>query len=533
MADIIHMPRLSDTMEEGALAAWLKNVGDKVEEGDVLAEIETDKATQEFESEFQGVLLYQGVGVGESVKVEALLAIIGEEGEDISSYLSQENATKEQAKIDEIQQSEAHEAIGSESVEKPEGIELIYMPLLSDTMTEGTISSWHKKVGEQVKEGDIIVDIETDKATQEFESEYEGELLYIGASDGESIPVNTVLAVIGPSGIDVSAYVKHISNEKSKVEPTAFLPTEAFDEKEDVQEIAAINESSSSGRVFASPLARKLAKDKGVNLNQIKGSGPNGRIVKRDVENGEIIGSDSITQDSRPVTGNNFFLQKKQVQNNSTRKVIAKRLSESKYSAPHYYLNIELDMEPMMATRKAFNELHEVKTSFNDWIVKAAANALERHPQINTTWNEDFIQYHSHINIGVAVAIDDGLLVPVVKDASLKGLNTISLEIKDKARRARDRSIKAGEMEGSTFTISNLGSFGIESFTSIINQPNTCILSLGNIVEKPVVKNGVVVVGHTMKITMACDHRVVDGATGSLYLQTLRKYIETPALIFT
>lgn len=538
MAEKITMPRLSDTMEEGTVVKWHKKVGDKVAEGDILAEIETDKAIQEFESEFEGTLLYTGVEEGKTAKVDSILAIIGEEGEDIGELTESDSdvskETSEEDDQDEKKDSpEAKDEVNEEAAaEIPDHVNVISMPRLSDTMEEGTVAKWHKKVGDKVSEGDILAEIETDKAVQEFESEYDGILLYIGAEEGKSAPVDTVLAIIGPEGTDVSGLTggskpkasqaetskeKKTTKEEKKAEPTQSQPKSS----EPVQ-----NLSNNDSRIFASPLAKSLAKEKGINLQKVKGTGDNGRITKKDIEN--------YKPDTSSASSQNYIKQEsKKVINSQMRKVIAKRLSESKFTAPHYYLNVEVDMDNCISSREQINKLNpDSKISFNDIIVKACALSLRKHPQVNSSWKGEETLIHGDINIGVAVAVDDGLLVPVVKNTDFKSFSEISAEVKDLAKRARERKLKADEMEGSTFSVSNLGMFGIESFTSIINQPNSCILSVGTIIQKPVVKNGQVVIGNTMKLSMACDHRTVDGATGAQFLQTLVLYLENPIMMF-
>ena len=537
MAIIVNMPRLSDTMEEGVVAKWLKKVGDKVEEGDILAEIETDKATMEFESFNEGTLLHIGVQEGETSPVDVLLAIIGDEGEDISGIL---NGASPEKSSKEVSPEEIVSETTTTSI--PDGVNVIAMPRLSDTMEEGTVASWLKNVGDNVEEGDILAEIETDKATMEFESFYEGVLLHIGVQEGESAKVDSLLTIIGPKGTDVSTLVtahKEGSISTATIEAKNEDPTSETEQIE--EQTAVISQSNNTGgRIFASPLAKKIAKDKGINLAEIIGSGENGRIVKRDVENYTPIVNQvseattspiQTTQDTAtPVT--TFVAAgeegSEEVKNSQMRKVIAKRLGESKFSAPHYYLTIELDMDNAIASRKTINALPETKVSFNDMVVKACAMALKKHPQVNTSWNGDTTRYNHHIHIGVAVAVDDGLLVPVLKFTDQMSLTQIGGNVRDLAGKARNKKIAPNEMEGSTFTISNLGMFGIQEFTSIINQPNSAILSVGAIEEKPVVKEGQIVVGNTMKVTLACDHRTVDGATGAQFLQTVRAYIENP-----
>ncbi|REH43945.1 pyruvate dehydrogenase E2 component (dihydrolipoamide acetyltransferase) [Tenacibaculum gallaicum] len=537
MATIINMPRLSDTMEEGVVASWLKKVGDKVEEGDILAEIETDKATMEFESFHDGTLLHIGVQEGETAPVDSLLAIIGEEGEDFSALLNG-NSTPEAEVKEEAPKTEEKTTTTTNST-IPDGVKVVTMPRLSDTMTEGTVASWLKKVGDNVEEGDILAEIETDKATMEFESFNEGTLLHIGVQEGESAPVDSLLAIIGEAGTDVSSLVKahkagtlgNDSSEKQEEAPKAV-------EENKTETVAAPVEtvSNNKGRIFASPLAKKIAKDKGINLADVKGSGENGRIIKKDVENytptAKVEAPVATSAATTPSAVTNFAIageeNTSEVKNSQMRKAIAKALGNSKFSAPHFYLNIEVDMDNAMTSRKTINTIPDTKISFNDMVVKACAMALKKHPQVNTSWTDSNTLFHSHIHVGVAVAVDEGLVVPVVKHTDALSLTQIGASVRDLAGKARNKKITPAEMQGSTFTVSNLGMFGIESFTSIINQPNSAILSVGAIVQKPVVKNGDIVVGNTMKLTLACDHRTVDGAIGAQFLQTLKTYIENP-----
>ncbi|MDO4229029.1 MAG: pyruvate dehydrogenase complex dihydrolipoamide acetyltransferase [Capnocytophaga sp.] len=537
MAEIINMPRLSDTMEEGVVAKWLKKVGDKIQEGDILAEIETDKATMEFESFYSGTLLYIGLQEGETAPVDSLLAIVGKEGEDISALIGGGASTsKPESKTEhktETPKAEEKTAVAPTAI--PAGVEVVTMPRLSDTMTEGTVASWLKKVGDKVSEGDILAEIETDKATMEFESFYAGTLLYIGIKEGDSAPVDALLAVIGPAGTDVSAVVASGGKvtASTPVQTQAETPKAAISASEE-KSATVVETTTSEGRIFVSPLAKKIAQEKGINLSQVKGSGENGRIVKKDVENfTPSVSVQPQSSDKSVATPVVSFAPigveaTEEVKNSQMRKTIAKRLSESKFTAPHYYLTIEIDMENAMASRGQINNLPDTKVSFNDMVVKACAMALKKHPQVNTSWKGDVTVYNQHVHIGVAVAVEDGLVVPVVKFTDRLTLTQIGTQVKDLAGRARNKKLTPAEMEGSTFTVSNLGMFGIEEFTSIINQPNSAILSVGAIVEKPVVKNGQIVVGNTMKVTLACDHRTVDGATGAQFLQTLKTYIENP-----
>lgn len=553
MAEVIAMPRLSDTMTDGKVAKWHKKVGDAVKEGDILAEIETDKAVQDFESEFNGTLLYIGTEEGGSAPVDTVLAIIGQQGEDISSLTggsapSNNQGTSEQQaagipeenktenNVTDVETTEPVEKEGGAGAEIPAGVEVITMPRLSDTMTEGKVAKWHKNVGDKVKEGDILAEIETDKAVQDFESEFNGTLLYVGTEEGSASPVDTVLAIIGPEGSDVSGV---ISGGGKPAQPKASASEEKSAAPSQPEATPTVAASTGDERIAISPLAKKMAEDKGIDVNALKGTGENGRIVKKDIENfdpksapkSEVATQAASAAPAQPkAVEAPVFVQGEdsETPNSQVRNIIAKRLSESKFTAPHYYLIIEVDMEKSMEARKQINSLPDTKISFNDMIIKATAMALRKHPQVNSTWKENKIIHHGNINVGVAVAIPDGLVVPVLKNADQMNYNQISAGVKDMAGRAKNKGLKANEMEGSTFSISNLGMFGIETFTSIINQPNSAILSVGAIVEKPVVKNGQIVVGNTMKLSLACDHRVVDGATGAQFLQTLKTYLEEP-----
>jgi len=534
MAEIITMPRLSDTMTEGVVATWLKKVGETIKEGDILAEIETDKATMEFESFHSGTLLHIGIKEGQSAPVDSLLAIIGKEGEDISGLLAGGSSPKiEESKSETPKTEEIKPQIATAI---PAGVIVVTMPRLSDTMTEGTVATWLKKTGDTVKEGDILAEIETDKATMEFESFNAGTLLYIGIQEGQSAPVDSVLAIIGPAGTDVAGIAENYTKGGSDVSKTEKAEVTKETQPESKQETET---TTNGGRIFASPLARQIAKDKGINLSQVKGSGENGRIIKNDVENFTVSATpvtpasttETVTSNTQSAVqpfvpaGESFS---EEMKNSQMRKTIARRLSESKFTAPHYYLTIEVAMDDAMKSRATINSIPDTKVSFNDMVVKACAMALKKHPRVNSQWKEEATVINYHVNIGVAVAVEDGLVVPVLKFTDQMSLTQIGSAVKDLAGRAKNKKLQPAEMEGSTFTVSNLGMFGITEFTSIINQPNSAILSVGAIIEKPVVRNGQIVVGNTMKVTLACDHRTVDGATGSEFLQTLRTYLENP-----
>ncbi|WP_439505334.1 pyruvate dehydrogenase complex dihydrolipoamide acetyltransferase [Sediminibacterium sp.] len=548
MAEVILMPRLSDTMTEGVIAAWHKRVGDTVQKGDLLAEIETDKATMELESYQDGVLLHIGTPDGGKLQVNDLLAIFGKPGEDITELVKIHGGAGAIAPIPTAESvvSPVVEPAVSSAVSIPTNVapttdfasmeEVVLMPRLSDTMTEGVIASWQKNVGDIVKKGEVLADIETDKATMELESYKDGILLYQGAKAGEKILVNDLLCIIGKDGLDVATIVNGLKAGASAVstpvaETTPAAPTTPLVAAAPIVEQAVVN----SGRIFASPLAKRIAAEKGIDLKYVKGSGDNGRITKIDIDQYTPAVTQAATaapaaKSAAPVVSNSVAGQVSftDVPVSQMRKVIAKRLSESLFTAPHFYLTMQIDMDAAIAARTKINEVASVKVSFNDLVVKATAMALKKHPKINSSWMGDFIRYNDHINIGVAVAVDEGLLVPVVRFADGKSLSQIGAEVKDFAQRAKDKKLQPSDWEGSTFTISNLGMFGIDQFTAIINPPDACILAVGGISQEPVVKNGQVVPGNIMKLTLSCDHRVVDGATGAAFLQTLKQLLEEP-----
>jgi pyruvate dehydrogenase E2 component (dihydrolipoamide acetyltransferase) len=565
MAEVILMPRLSDTMTEGVIAAWHKKVGETVKKGDLLAEVETDKATMDLESYKDGTLLYVGTDKGGKIQVNELLAIIGAPGEDISSLVKGGGAPAPAAAADQkaapagapaataapaanTATSTAAPAARAEGVDisKLEGV--ILMPRLSDTMTEGVIADWHKKVGDPVKKGEVLADIETDKATMELESYKDGKLLHIGAQKGEKIAVNDLLAVIGDeSKVDLPKIIA-ASKNKGVAAPVAVGAAEtsqapatqvAASQPNDPAPATGGLSVSADGRIKASPLAKKLAAEKGIDISQVAGSGDNGRIVKKDVDS-FVPGKTAPAAASQPAAttaksnvpaapaGQVSF---EEVPVSQMRKIIAKRLAESKFSAPHFYVTMSIDMDKAVESRTKLNEVSPVKISFNDIVLKAVAVALKQHPAVNSSWLGDKIRINHHVNIGVAVAVEDGLLVPVVRFADTKSLSQIATEVKDYAQRAKAKKLQPSEWEGSTFTISNMGMFGVDEFTAIINPPDACILAVSAIQQVPVVKNGAIVPGNVMKLTLSCDHRVVDGATGSLFLQTLKSLLEEPLRI--
>jgi len=549
MADIVKMPKMSDTMTEGVMAKWHKKVGDKVKSGDVLAEVETDKATMDLESYWDGTLLFVGVEEGKAVPVDAVIAVIGKDGEDYKAALEAEAGSSKTESNDKAAEnvapkteSQAAAGLSEEELSK-KGVTVIRMPLLSDTMTEGVIAEWHKKVGDKVKDDDVLADVETDKATMEVMGYATGTLLHIGVNKGEAAKVNGIIAIVGPEGTDISAILAggEAGSGKANAESESVKVEESPKPESPKAESPKVVANTNSGRIIASPLAKKIAKDKGIDLSQVAGSADGGRIIKKDVENytpssqSEGQKAESQEQGTRnkeqstpaiPVfIGEEKYTEKPVTQ---MRKVIAKRLAESLFTAPHFYLTMSIDMDGAIAARTKINEYAPTKVSFNDLVLKACAIALKQHPNVNSSWLGDKIRYNEHVNIGVAVAVEDGLLVPVVRFADGKSLSHISAEVKDFAQRAKAKKLQPADWEGSTFTISNLGMFGIEEFTAIINPPDACILAVGGISQVPVVKNGTVVPGNVMKVTLSCDHRVVDGATGSAFLQTLKALLEEP-----
>lgn len=540
MAEVILMPRLSDTMTEGVIAAWHKKVGDPVKKGELLAEIETDKATMELESYKDGTLLHVGAGKGGKLQVNDLLAIIGQQGEDITQHVSGSGAKPAPASTSEAPQQQAAPAAGSGGgMDLGKMEEVVLMPRLSDTMTEGVIAAWHKKVGDTVKKGDLLADIETDKATMELESYKDGKLLHQGAEKGSKIAVNDLLAIIGDeSKVDVQKIVaaakgggggKNIEQGTRNAEQgTTAAPLPTTTNTTNATNTTNTN-SASNGRIKASPLARRLAQEKGIDISQVQGSGDNGRIVKTDIDNfkpkqgaaapAAKTAAQPVVQGQEGYTDNNV---------SQMRKVIAKRLGESKFSAPHFYLTMEINMDKAMEARTQMNEVSEVKISFNDMVVKAVAMALRKHPAVNSSWMGDFIRQYNHIHIGVAVAIDDGLIVPVVRFADQKTLSQIGAETKELAGKARNKKLQPSEFTGNTFTISNLGMMDIDEFTAIINPPDSCIMAVGRIRETVVRKGDGFGVSNFMKVTLSCDHRSVDGSVGAAFLQTFKKYLENP-----
>lgn len=549
MAEVVKMPKMSDTMTDGVLAKWHKKVGDKVKAGDVLAEIETDKATMDFESYQEGTLLFIGIEEGQTAPVDAVIAVIGNEGEDYKTALASGGSEeKTEAKPAEAPAPTADKAPAPTPAPQPKvdtskiPATVIRMPALSDTMTEGVINKWNFKVGDKVKSDDSLADVETDKATMEVVGYEEGTLLYIGPKEGEAAPVNGIIAIVGKEGTDITPLLQDSGSAPAPVEQEAAPASPEADAAPQAAE--AVHSTADDSRVKASPLARKIAKEKGINLNDLKGTADGGRIVKKDIESytpsaqpaqaAPVTSTTAPAQAAAPAAtavapapyiGVEKYTEKPVSQ---MRKVIAKRLSESLFTAPHFYVTMSIDMDQAVAARNKINEVAPVKISFNDFVLKACAVALKQHPNVNSSWLGDKIRYNEHINIGVAVAVEDGLLVPVVRFADGKSLSQISVEVKDFAQRAKAKKLQPSDWEGSTFTISNLGMFGVDEFTAIINPPDSCILAVSGIQQIPVVKNGAVVPGNVMKVTLSCDHRVVDGATGAAFLQTLKSLLEEP-----
>ena len=544
MAEIVRMPKMSDTMTEGVIAKWHKKVGDTVKSGELMAEIETDKATMDYESFNTGTVLYLGATEGQAVPIDGVLAVVGNKGEDYAALLS--GAKSAAASGGQASAPKAEPAKPAASTEKIDttGIkaEIVQMPKMSDTMTEGVIAAWHKKVGDAVKTGELLAEVETDKATMEYESYNTGTLLYIGAKEKEGVPVNGVLAIIGEKNADWQTLLKAFqansaggSTAAAAVEAPKETPAATANSSQPVA--TAESSSSSNGRLKASPLAKKIAKDKGLDISQVQGSGDHGRITKHDVENFKPSTATAVASGGKgaaapvvlpQVVGQEGF---EDVALSQMRKVIAKRLAESMYTAPHFYVTMEINMDKAIEARKSINEISPVKISFNDMVIKATAAALRQNPDVNVAWFGDKIRKNKHIHIGVAVAVKDGLVVPVVRFADNKSLSHIGVEVKELAQKAHDKKLQPAEMEGGTFAISNLGMFGVEEFTAIINPPNACILAVGGIKETPIVKNGQVVAGNVMKVTLSSDHRAVDGAVASAFLKTLKGLLEDPVRI--
>ncbi len=534
MAEVIRMPRLSDTMAEGVIVAWNKKVGDKIKPGDVLAEVETDKATMELESYNEGTLLYIGVDQGKAVQVDGVLAVVGKAGEDFKAALAAaEGGT--QAKTEDKAPAQTATASTGQAVALPAGAKEIRMPLLSDTMTEGKIVAWNKKLGDTVKSDDVLAEVETDKATMEVVGYEEGTLLYIGVEAGKAAKINEIIAIVGKPGTDVSAYVaaeKSGANQQAASAPAASAAAAPATVAVNNALPAETTTVNGQERLKASPLAKKLAQEKGIDLTMVNGSGDGGRITKKDIDNYVPSASAAVTSPTAPASARPFVAAAGEghtdIPLTQMRKTIARRLGESKFSAPHFYLTMEINMDNAITSRAAMNEVSPVKISFNDMLIKACAAALRQHPDVNSSWMGDFIRQNHHIHIGSAVAMPEGLIVPVIRFADQKSISQIAAEAKELYGKAKDKKLQPQEFSGNTFTISNLGMMDIEEFTAIINPPDSCILAVGRIKEVVVRRNNEFTVTQIMKVTLSCDHRSVDGAVGAAFLQTLKKYMENP-----
>ncbi|MCF2492468.1 pyruvate dehydrogenase complex dihydrolipoamide acetyltransferase [Dyadobacter chenhuakuii] len=564
MAEVIRMPKMSDTMEEGVIAEWHKKVGDKIKSGEIIAEVETDKATMDLESYYDGTLLYIGVNKGDAVPIDGIMAVVGSEGEDYKSLLeggstngaakaeASAEPAKEEAKpaaaIETATPEPAKKAAPAAPAEKINAV-VVRMPKMSDTMEEGTLVGWQKKVGDKVKSGDILAEVETDKATMELEAYEDGTLLYIGIKDGESVPVDGIIAVIGEEGANVEALLARENGEggaevenidatdEGKAAPAAESGSNGVDK--------TVSVADSGDRIKASPLAKRLADEKGIDLSQVGGSGDNGRIVKRDVDEFKPAAAAPAAKTEAPAQAASASAPAAKSEQSAAsapangdftdspisqmRKTIARRLSDSLFTAPHFYVTMEINMDKAMALRPQLNEVSPAKISFNDMVIKACAVALKQHPAVNSAWLGDKIRRYNYVNIGVAVAVDEGLLVPVIRDADKKTLSTISGEVKDLAGKAKDKKLQPKDWEGNTFSISNLGMFGVDEFTAIINPPDSCILAIGAIKKVAAFKeDGTVYPQNIMKVTLSADHRVVDGALGAQFLLTVKKLLEEP-----
>ncbi|AXE20620.1 pyruvate dehydrogenase complex dihydrolipoamide acetyltransferase [Runella rosea] len=535
MAEVIRMPKMSDTMTEGVIAAWNKKVGDVIKSGDIIAEVETDKATMDLESYQEGTLLYIGVEKGAAVPVDGIMAIVGAPGEDYKALLDGGAAPSQPAPAAAPAEQPAAAPAPAAAAPAPAAnvnATIVRMPKMSDTMTEGVLVAWLKKVGDKVKSGDILAEVETDKATMELENYEDGTLLYVGAKEGEAVAVDGVIAIIGEDGADYQALLNS-DGQPAPAAVAAPAPAAATSAAQAPQ----VSDNGTDSRIKASPLAKALAKDKNVDLTKITGSGEGGRIVKKDIDAAQsapakpVATPAAVPQAAAPAPTAALAPagEYEDVPVSQMRKTIARRLSESLFTAPHFYLTMEITMDKAMELRGKINEVSPVKISFNDMVIKAAALALKQHPAVNSAWLGDKIRKYHYVNIGVAVAVDEGLLVPVVRDADKKVLSIIAGEVKEMAAKAKDKKLQPKDWEGNTFSISNLGMFGIDEFTAIINPPDSCIMAVGGIKKVAAFKeDGTIYPTNIMKVTLSCDHRVVDGATGSAFLQTFKKLLENP-----
>ena len=546
MAEVIRMPLLSDTMTEGVIAEWHKKVGDTVKADDVIAEVETDKATMEVMGYVEGTLLYIGVEKGKAAKVNGIIAIVGKPGEDYTSLLEDKKeataapapAAAAPAPAPAPQAAPAAPADDAALKEALKNATVIRMPLLSDTMTEGKIVAWNKKVGDVVKNDDVLAEVETDKATMEVMGYADGTLLYIGVKEGDAAKVNGIIAIVGKAGTSVDAILA--AEGAAPAPQAAAAPSQngtapAATPATAPATAAATAAGNADGRIKASPLAKKVAEEKGIDISQVAGSGDGGRIIKKDVDSfvpaakaAAPAAGASTAAPAAPAfvpAGQEGFTD---IPLTKMRQVIARRLSESKFTAPHFYLKIDVNMDKAMEARKSINDISPVKISFNDMVIKASAMALRLHPDVNSSWMGDFIRQNQHVHIGSAVAIEDGLIVPVIRFADQKTLSQIASDAKGLYDKAKNKKLQPQEFSGNTFSISNLGMLGIDEFTAIINPPDSAILAVGNIRETAVVEKGQVKIANIMKLTLSCDHRSVDGAVGARFLATLKGFLENP-----
>jgi len=536
MAEVIRMPLLSDTMKEGVIANWNKKVGDQVKSDDAIADVETDKATMEVIPYVAGTLLYIGVEQGKAAKVNDIIAIIGKEGEDISSLL---DAPVAGTVVDTVAASEPVPSVQTQPtavVEIPKDLTVIRMPLLSDTMKEGKIVIWNKQVGDAVKADDSLADVETDKATMEVIGYADGTLLYQGVKAGEAAKVNDVIAVVGKAGTDITPYLAAFATSSDSTKdnvPTIETPVQTPVASQ-LEPISETNHSD-NGRIKASPLAKQIAKEKGISLTDVQGTGDGGRIVKRDIDQyvpkTSVATSAKVSNTSNPTISTNFVAGVEGYTDTPVtqmRKIIAQRLSESKFTAPHFYLKTSIQMDNLLAARKQINASSPVKISINDMMIKAVASSLSLHPEVNSSWLGDVIRQNHHIHIGSAIALEEGLIVPVIKFANQKSLTQIATDANELYEKARSKKIQPSEFTGNTFTISNLGMMDIDEFTAIVNPPDACILAVGKIAPTPIVEGSNIVVKQILKLTLSCDHRIVDGAVGARFLQTLKGFLENP-----
>ena len=530
MAEVIRMPLLSDTMTEGKIVKWNKKVGDNVKSDDVLADVETDKATMEVVGYVDGTLLHIGVEEGKAAKINEIIAIIGKPGEDFSALLDGPTAP---AATTPAPAPAPAPAAGPTVTPEQLGVTVIRMPLLSDTMTEGKIVKWNKAVGDHVKSDDAIADVETDKATMEVVGYVEGTLLHIGVPEGEAAKVNGVIAIIGKAGTDISGLLGSLDQPQTAA-PSAAPAASTTAPAPAAAPAPAPATSSDNGRLLASPLAKRLAQEKGIDISRVQGSGDGGRIIKKDIDS-FVPGAaaPAVAPAPAPAAKVAAFVPGGQegytdTENTSMRKTIARRLGESLFTAPHFYLTMEINMDNAMTARAQMNEVSPVKISFQDMTIKACAMALRQHPAVNSSWMGDFIRTYHHVHIGSAIALPDGLIVPVIRHADQKSLSQIAADAKELYAKARDKKIQPADFTGNTFTISNLGMMDIDEFTAIINPPDSCILAVGRIKEVVVRKGDGFGVTNVMKVTLSCDHRSVDGAVGAAFLQTFKKYMENP-----